>query len=108
MWYFAGPREAAVQRVRLAAGEGAGAVERVRAVTRARGFSHITGWVGPSATPGDIAERLLALGLEPDEREPTLTAMASTTPPRRTNSVDWRRVESERDYMRALEIQWNA
>ncbi len=59
-----------VQRFRLAPGEVEAAVAEVRALFRSRGRSEVTWEVGPSSTPGDLVERLTALGMTPDVETP--------------------------------------
>ena len=51
------------QRFRLQAGEVGEVIEEVHAHLRARGRTACTWEVGSSATPGDLADRLIALGL---------------------------------------------
>lgn len=60
---FVGPRAATVQRIRL----GAGDVEAALADVRARAPGRATTWEAATvATPPDLADRLLALGLRED------------------------------------------
>ena len=74
------PHWNAAQRFRLEAGE----VEEVRAelheLLRARGRTGLTWEVGTHATPGDLTERLLALGLIDDEPSPHVVGMVLTEP----------------------------
>jgi ribosomal protein S18 acetylase RimI-like enzyme len=69
------------QRFRL----GPDDVEEVRAelheLLRGRGRSGLTWEVGTHATPGDLTERLLALGLVDDEPTPLAVGMVLTEPP---------------------------
>lgn len=67
-------------------------------------------WLGPSARPRDIRERLLALGLtEPRDRVPRLIAVALTDEPRGVApSIEVRRIETFDDLVAAREIQWDA
>ena len=69
------------QRFRLQADE----VEVVRAelheILRKRGRTGLTWEVGTHATPGDLTERLLALGLVDDEPTPLAVGMVLTEPP---------------------------
>ena len=69
------------QRFRLRADE----VEVVRAelheILRKRGRTGLTWEVGTHATPGDLTERLLALGLVDDQPTPLAVGMVLTEPP---------------------------
>jgi hypothetical protein len=67
-------------------------------------------WIGPSARPADIAERLRALGLrEPRDRVAELRALALTTAPAGVPSeIDVRPVERYEDFVAAREVQWTA
>jgi GNAT superfamily N-acetyltransferase len=102
--YIAGLRNATVHRMRL--GDVAAAVEWTRAESRRRGHREVTWWVGDSATPRDLAEQLLELGLVVDDDEPVLTGLTATTTPPAAEDVEVRRVESRDDYLAALEIDW--
>lgn len=70
-----------VLRVRLGAGEVAGAVQEVRAELSARGQRRAIWELGPSATPEDLEARLLELGLVPLPDGPTVANMILTRPP---------------------------
>ncbi|MGH2995934.1 MAG: hypothetical protein ACRDON_06140 [Gaiellaceae bacterium] len=63
------------QRLRLAPGSVATTVDEIRALVRKRGGRGLTWEVGTPATPPDLADRLLALGMVP-AREPVAVAMA--------------------------------
>jgi len=102
--YIAGTRNATVHRVRL--GDVAAAVEWARAESRRRGHRDLTWWVGESATPADIFERLPELGVVIDEEEPVLTGMTATSPPPAAEGVEVQPVETLEDYLAALEIDW--
>jgi hypothetical protein len=60
---------------------------------RARGRTACSWEVGSSATPTDLVERLLALGLEEDD-EPLRVGMALTVAPPEVPEVEVRRAES--------------
>ncbi len=94
-----------VHRIRLEPDQVARAVEEVRALLRARGLDEVSWWVGERSTPGDLAERLEQLGLEPED-PPGLTTLAIARPPAGEPTVEVRRVESLEDYLTALEIDW--
>jgi hypothetical protein len=68
-----------VQRFRLAPDEVEPAVAELRALFRARGRHEVTWEVGPSSTPADLFERLLALGMTPDD-EPEVAGMVLREP----------------------------
>jgi hypothetical protein len=68
-----------VQRFRLAPDEVAPAVAELRALFRARGRQEVTWEVGPASTPSDLVERLLALGMTPDD-EPVVAGMVLSCP----------------------------
>jgi GNAT superfamily N-acetyltransferase len=104
-----GPHSATVQRVRLAPGEVASAVEEIRALLRDRGRGGSEWELGDSSTPADLIEQLAELGILPDEDEPVAIGMVLTAgdgmdePPgtsaRRVQSVDElvtaRRIQNE-------------
>ncbi len=95
---------AMVLRIRL--GDVEEAVEWVRAEARKRALRGLDWWVGWSATPADLAEQLLALGLVPDRDEPTLAGMSCATPPPEAPGIDVRRIEAIEDQLAALEVDW--
>jgi GNAT superfamily N-acetyltransferase len=102
--YEAGTVHATVQRIRL--GDVENAVRLTRAESRRRGHRFVEWWVGWSATPGDLAERLLALGLVPDD-VPRLTGMTCATEPAAVPGIDVRRVGTLDEQLEALEVDWN-
>jgi len=67
-------------------------------------------WIGPSARPLDIRERLLAAGLvEPRDRVARLVAVVLIeTPSGTAPGVEARRVETYEDFAAAREVQWDA
>jgi hypothetical protein len=67
-------------------------------------------WLGPSARPPDIAERLRAAGLtEPRDRVGRLVALVLTSAPAAIpTGVEVRRVETYEDFLAARELQWEA
>lgn len=101
--YVAGLRAATVHRVR--AHDLEASLAWTRAESRTRGHRELEWWIGESAIPADTADRLLALGLVPDE-VPVLTGMTCTTEPPRVPGIDVRRVGTLEDYAAALEIDW--
>jgi GNAT superfamily N-acetyltransferase len=97
-----------VERIRLGPGDVAEVLETVREIARAHGVRRITWWVGDRSTPADLADRLSALGLEPDLNTPTLTSLTIDRQPdgEPSAAVSVRLVESAADYLRAMEINW--
>lgn len=76
----AAPAWNVVQRLRLGEGSVEDAVDEVHDLLRARGRTACTWEVADSATPPDLVERLLALGLRPDA-EPYAVGMVLRRPP---------------------------
>ena len=74
------PYQNLVQRVRLRPDEVASTVSEVRARFAALGRRRVLWEIGSSATPADLAERLLALGMVPDPRDPLLVGMVLERP----------------------------
>ena len=105
-----GPHSATVQRVRLAPGEVAPAVEEIRALLRDRGRGGSEWELGESSTPADLIEQLAELGILPDEDEPVAIGMVLTAgdqmpePP----GTSARRVESVDELLTARRIQHEA
>ena len=67
-------------------------------------------WIGPSARPRDLYERLQALGLrEPRDRVSTVHALVLTHAPSAPNAgIEARRIATYEDFVAALEVQWDA
>jgi hypothetical protein len=78
LWLGRDPRWNCVQRIRL--GDVEAAVREVRTLLRKRGRSICEWEFGPSATPADLEDRLVALGLTPNH-DPTQTIMVLTHDP---------------------------
>jgi hypothetical protein len=74
------PHQDVVQRLRLEPSEVAATVAEVRALYAARGRHQITWEVSSSATPSDLGERLMALGIVPDAPEPLAVGMVLARP----------------------------
>jgi hypothetical protein len=92
------------QRFRLADDEVDDVVGEVRGHVRRRGRSALTWEVGSSATPPDLVDRLLALGMV-DDREPLAIGMALTEPPSAPPpDVEVRRAESSDELREASRI----
>jgi len=99
-------RSASVERVRLTTDAVERAVEEVRGLARAHGFEHVSWWLGERTTPAGLADRLLALGFEPDRDTPEMTSLTIERPPAGEPAVEVRRVETVEEYLRALELDW--
>lgn len=101
---FDHPALTVVQRLRLGDADPAAVVAEVRAEIGRRGRRSCTWEVGSSATPADLAERLLALGLEPWE-EPEATGMVLLGEPEwETPGVATRVAEGIEDHRAAARI----
>ena len=81
------------QRFRFAAEELGEVRSEIHAHVRAKGRTACSWEVGSSATPVDLVERLLALGLVEDE-EPLRVGMALTEPPAGVPELEVRRAET--------------
>jgi len=100
------PNFNSAQRFRLSAGEVEEACSEIRAWFRERDRTACAWEVGSSATPTDLVDRLLALGLEEDEDEPLQTGMALTSPPAEPSpsGIEVRRAETPEDRLLAAQI----
>jgi hypothetical protein len=97
-----------VQRLRLETDEVEPAVADIRAELDRRGRLERTWEVGSSATPEDLTERLLDLGMEPD-REPYAVGMVLDRPPDPgPPDVEVRAVASLDDYVASVRIALDA
>jgi hypothetical protein len=69
-----------------------------------------TWWIGPSAEPRDLYERLKELGLrEPRDRTPLLHGLVATEPPPEApRDVAVHRIEAFDDFVAAAEVRWEA
>ncbi len=100
-----------VQRLRLAPGDVVETVAEIRRLVSESGHLDAEWWVGDSATPRDLAKRLLELGLVRAERpphEPRFTAMALVDAPAEVPGVVARPVETFEEYELASDIAENA
>jgi GNAT superfamily N-acetyltransferase len=91
-----------VLRQRLEPEAVAPAVEDARTWFCERGRTRFAWAVADTATPDDLAERLLELGLEPNEDDPVFAAMVLEHEPPGTPGVEVRRIQTFDD-MVALE-----
>ena len=93
------------QRFRLADDEVESVREEIHARLRAKGRTGCTWEVGTHATPGDLVDRLLALGLVDDEPTPLAVGMVLTSAPAQSvHGVDVRRAESYDEHLAASQI----
>lgn len=99
------PNFNSAQRFRLSAEDVEDARVEIRAWFAERGRSAYAWEIGSSATPSDLADRLLELGLVEDE-EPIQMGMALTSPPAEPApaGIDVRRAESPEERHLAAEI----
>jgi hypothetical protein len=95
-----------VQRLRLTADEVESAVQQVRRLAVDHDRHQLTWEVGPSATPANLHEHLLSLGMRPHTPEPLATGMLLTrplaTPP--PEKVEVRLVETPEDFAAASRV----
>jgi GNAT superfamily N-acetyltransferase len=93
------------QRFRLRADEVEAVREEIHARLRAKGRTGCTWEVGTHATPPDLVERLLALGLVDDEPTPLAVGMVLTAEPTHgTPGVEVRRAETDEEHLAAAQI----
>src|SRR6266700_1412215 len=93
-----------VLRQRFAADAVEGAVDGARRWFRERGRTQFTWAVADTATPADLVERLLAVGLRPDERDPVYAGMVLEEEPPEVPGVEVRRSETFEDEVAASEL----
>ena len=78
-------------------------LDRVRTLMSARGRREAVWTLGPSSTPGDVVDRLVALGLERESAEGSVILTLTESPAVRRTDVEVRLVETFEDHMAALE-----
>jgi GNAT superfamily N-acetyltransferase len=100
-------RSAWVHRLRLSADQVSQRVDHSAAILSNKGLPEATWWVGELSTPDDLAERLVELGLEPDDPA-EMTSMTIVERPAGEPEVEVRRVETLDDELQGLEIDWEA
>ena len=105
LWLGGGdqPGSNVAQRFRFSVGELDAVRAEIHEHVRDRGRTVCSWEVGSSATPADLVERLLELGLEEDD-EPARVGMALTTPPPEVPGVEVRRAETDDDRRLAARI----
>ena len=102
-----GPSWASVSSVCVSGDE----VESLLAAVRARAPARKkpTWWIGPSARPHDLHERLQALGLhEPRAGGPIVHALVLTHEPAKPEGVVVARIETFEQFRVSRELQWDA
>lgn len=105
LWMGRMPSSNVAQRLRLQAGEEADVRAELHELVRARGRTAMTWEVGTHATPGDLTERLLALGVVDDEPTPLAVGMVLTEPPAAPPpDVEVRRAETAEERLAAETI----
>jgi Fe2+ transport system protein FeoA len=93
------------QRFRLQAGEVEAVRDEIHGILRAKGRTACTWEVGSHATPDDLVDRLLALGLVDDEPTPLAIGMVlSEAPAQGPVDVEVRRAESPAEHLAADQI----
>jgi ribosomal protein S18 acetylase RimI-like enzyme len=104
-WFGGGdhPGWTVAQRFRFSAGEVDGVRAELHEHARARGRTAMSWEIGSSATPTDLVDRLLALGLERDE-EFLRVGMALTVAPPEVPGVEVRRAETDDERQLAARI----
>lgn len=101
---FASSAYAHACRFRLDAATVGTAVEDAREIAREKGASSVMWWVGDTATPADLGERLLGYGLTVAERA---TAVVLDRPPAGTPALDARPASSFQEFTQAQELDWD-
>jgi len=103
---FSFPPAGAALRLRLDAANVDERVAAVRALFRERGRDEFTWWVGTSATPVDLEDRLRAMGMTSYGDDHVITSMLCTEPPPEVEGVEVRRVDTFEDFSVARELAW--
>jgi GNAT superfamily N-acetyltransferase len=93
-----------VERLRLATGEVESDVAEIRALIRARGRTASTWRVGPSATPKDLVDLLLAMGMEPESEEGSVILLLTEPPATGPAPFEVRPVSSFDEHLAAVEV----
>jgi len=101
--YVTGLNHATVHRSRLE--DVGGSIDWTRTEAARRGIDRIEWWVGWSATPAELGERLLGCGLVPDE-PPALTGMTCSEAPPAVPGIAVERVATTEDYLEAIQVDW--
>jgi len=103
------PHHNVVQRLRISEGTLPAIVEKVRAIFRAHGRNQATWEVGNSATPINLADQLIALGMVPDSPDPVATGMVLTEGllSSNTNNITTKPVETLAEFVASCEVIQN-
>lgn len=94
---------ASVGRVRFSPDTVGRDLAEIRDLVASRGRTAAAWRIGPSATPGDLHERLLAAGLEPESDEDSLILVLTGPPRVRPAPLQVRVVSSYDDHLAAIE-----
>ena len=89
----------------------AGDVEALLAEVRSRvpAEKEAVWWIGPSARPPDLYERLQELGLDdPHDRVSLLQALVCTAAPEGPSDIDVAHIDTFEQFRAARELQWDA
>jgi GNAT superfamily N-acetyltransferase len=105
---FSFPPAGAVFRLRFAPDDLEERADAIRAWFAAHEREEFVWWVGTSATPGDVEDRLLAGGAKPSGDDPVIVSMVSAEEPPAVEGIEVRRVETLEDFRVAREIAWLA
>jgi hypothetical protein len=102
-----GPTWASVSGVRVDAEDVGSVLEEVR--TRVPAEKEPVWWMGPSAQPRDLHDRLQELGLrEPRDSAVLLHALVLTEEPIAPEGITVDRIDTYKRYVAAKELQWDA
>ena len=101
---MAHPAAKTAQRLRLAHRDVGDVVEEVRAIARDRGVEAYTWEVSTSATPEDLVDRLLELGLEPFEEPQGIARVLAREPEPGPADVETREVTTAEDWLEGNRI----
>jgi Fe2+ transport system protein FeoA len=92
------PAANAAQRLRLDPANVASTVEEVRSLIHDRGLDAFTWEVSTSATPPDLADRLMAMGIVPFEEPLAVAMVLAATPPPGPSDVQVRTVRTAEEW----------
>ena len=106
VWPWVSPPASAVHRLRFTSASVERRVREVRDWFAQRGRECFTWWVGDSATPPDLAERLTGVGAEPWTDEPLIATMLTTEPPPLVDGVDVVVADTYERFALAQELGW--
>jgi GNAT superfamily N-acetyltransferase len=102
------PLSGSVHRVRLQPGRVDELLESARRWFAFHERKQFAWFVGESATPGDLVERLRAAGATQYDEEPLLAAMVLTDAPEPVEGVEVRRVLTLEDFVTTMGVQARA